>query len=199
MYLWRKLTPEQRQELLRERIRAKRPWHHPPHLTIDGSASYLFTGACYEHRPHVGYSLERLDEFTGNLVGLFDILGLKVQAWVVLPNHYHLLAATADLRNILRQLGRLHGRTSYIWNGEENTRGRQVWHGVVETVMKSDAHLWATLNYVHHNPVKHGVVEYWQDWPFGSANVYLDTVGRDEAKRIWSAYPVGDYGKSRDP
>jgi len=199
MYAWRKLTPAQREEALRERKQAKRPWHHPPHLTGDGLEPYLFTAACYEHHPVIGHSPQRLAQFSAELVGVFDLLGLAIRAWVVLPNHYHVLAATSSPRKVLSQLGRLHGRSSHAWNGEENTPGRQVWHGAVETLMKSEAHLWATLNYVHHNPVKHGLVQHWQDWPYGSACEYLDEVGRTEAERIWRAYPVRDYGKTWDP
>ena len=199
MYAWRNLTPEQKQELLNERKFAKRPWHHPPHFIGDGNQPYLFTAACYEHHPVIGHSQERLARFSAELVGVFDKLELPVRAWVVLPNHYHVLADTSLPGEVLSLLGQLHGRTSHAWNGEEGTRGRKVWHGAVETVMKSEAHLRATINYVHHNPVKHGLVLRWQDWPYGNAREYLDDVGEIEAKRIWKAYPVDDYGKTWDP
>ena len=64
--------------------------------------------------------------------------------------------------------------------------------------MRSDRHFWATLNYVHHNPVHHGYVEHWQDWPFSSAPEYLAEMGRAEAERLWLEYPVLDYGKGWD-
>ncbi len=64
--------------------------------------------------------------------------------------------------------------------------------------MKSNAHYWATLNYVHHNPVKHGYVERWQDWPWSSARQYLEAIGHDEAQRMWKQYPIKEYGKGWD-
>jgi putative transposase len=64
--------------------------------------------------------------------------------------------------------------------------------------MKSRRHFWATKNYIHNNPVHHGYVSRWQDWPFSSVHQYLDDVGRDEAVRIWNEYPVLDYGKDWD-
>ena len=60
--------------------------------------------------------------------------------------------------------------------------------------MKSERHFWATINYIHNNPVKHGYAARWQDWPFGNARDYLDEFGRDEAERVWNEYPVGVYG-----
>ena len=64
--------------------------------------------------------------------------------------------------------------------------------------MRSDRHYFATLNYVHHNPVRHGYVERWTDWPWSSAAEYLAQMGEIEVKRVWRAYPLYDYGKNWD-
>ena len=115
-----------------------------------------------------------------------------------MPNHYHALIETTEILAVLADLGRMHGRLSFEWNGEENTRGRQVWCGAAERYMRNDAHFWATMNYIHHNPVHHGYVAHWQDWPFSSASEYLAAIGREEAARLWKEYPVLDYGKGWD-
>ena len=98
----------------------------------------------------------------------------------------------------LRGIGQLHGRTSFEWNGQDNTRGRKVWYRCVERSMRNERHRWATLNYIHNNPVHHGYVQRWQDWPFGSAIEYLEHVGAEQAGEIWRKYPVLDYGKGWD-
>ncbi|MCU0706018.1 MAG: hypothetical protein MUF18_18800 [Fimbriiglobus sp.] len=136
--------------------------------------------------------------FENELLQVCGEYSTELWAWVVLPNHYHILLHTDDVLGLLADIGKLHGRSSHRWNGEDNTRGRQVWCGATETAMKSDRHFRATLNYVHHNPVKHGYVTRWQDWPFGNAREYLECVGREEAERAWEEYPIGDYGKSWD-
>jgi putative transposase len=123
----------------------------------------------------------------------------EIFAWVVLPNHYHMLAHAPHVRRLLKALGQLHGRTSYRWNGEENCRGRKVWFNAVETAMKSERHFWATMNYVLNNAVRHGYVERWQDWPYSNAEQYLSEVGRDEVERRWREYPLLDYGTDWDP
>jgi len=64
--------------------------------------------------------------------------------------------------------------------------------------MRSDRHYFATLNYVHHNPVRHGYVERWTDWPWSSAAGYLAQMGEIEVKRVWRAYPPYDYGENWD-
>ena len=92
----------------------------------------------------------------------------------------------------------MHGRLSHQWNGEDESRGRQVWHNCFERGMRSERHYWATLNYVHHNPVHHGYVEKWQDWPWSSAKDFIEQIGREATSEIWEKHPILDYGKKWD-
>ncbi len=64
--------------------------------------------------------------------------------------------------------------------------------------MRSEAHFWATMNYIHHNPVRHGYVSKWQDWPFSSAREYLESVGETTAADTWRNFPLKDYGAGWD-
>jgi putative transposase len=197
-YVWRKLTPEERRELLAERKRRRHPWHRPPHFDAEHPRDYHLTAACYEHTPHIGQSPERLDEFTEKLLRLCDDELEILHAWCVLPNHYHLLVRTDSVRKVSKSLGKLHGRCSYEWNLAEAARGRRVFQGSADRAMRSERHFWATLNYVHHNPVRHGYVEKWTDWPWSSAADFLEEVGRTEAERVWNSYPLLDYGEEWD-
>lgn len=174
------------------------PWHRPPHYEAESTSRYLITAACYEHRPHIACSESRIRQFQGELLDTLRDVHAETHAWCILPNHYHALVIASELTSLLRALGQLHGRTSHRWNGEDGTRGRKVWHGVTERAMRSERHYFATLNYVHHNAVKHNLVERWEDWEFSSVHEYLADTGRDEAKRIWRDYPILDYGEKWD-
>ena len=197
-YIWRSLTPAQRTELLAARLRQKHPWHSPPHRPNHGHLRFHLTAACYEHAPHIGHSAARLDDFSTALVNVLTAHSRQVYAWCVLPNHYHALVEAPDILILLRELGRHHGRTSHAWNGEQNTRGRKVFFRAVERAMRSDRHFWASLNYVHHNPVHHGYVVRWTDWPWSSASPYLAQTGPTDAARIWHDFPIRDYGQGWD-
>ena len=192
------MSPKLRQEVLSFRKRGGLPWHSPPHRNSDRTDAYLFTAACFNHVPIVGHSVQRLESFERSLLETARQSCRELIAWVVLPNHYHFLARTPDCKTTLSALGQLHGRTSYRWNGEENWRGRKVWFNATETAMKSDRHFWGTVNYIHHNPVKHGYVESWLEWPFSSAASFLERWGREEAAEIWREYPVDEYGAGWD-
>lgn len=194
-YEWRRLSDEQRSELLRHRQLNKRPWHSPPHVEREGARYYHLTAACYEHRPHIGYSAERMRQFE---IVLLETLPVHPVAWCILPNHYHLLVLSDDLKGTTRILGKLHGRSSFDWNREEEQRGRKIWHGAPDRAMRSTRHFWTTLNYIHHNPVKHGYVEKQTEWVYSSVHGFLEEVGRDRAVEIWKEFPVKDYGKGWD-
>ncbi|MCX7721651.1 MAG: transposase [Verrucomicrobiae bacterium] len=196
-YLWRTLTPWQRAALLAWRKRHSFPWHSPPHARF-GRGTYHLTAACLNHAHYIGRSCERMREFCEALLAALAPVTTGIHAWCVLPNHYHLLVSVPDLRDATRALGRLHGQLSFRWNQEEQMRGRKVWHAAADRFIRSARHFWATMNYIHHNPVRHGYVKRWQDWPYSSAREFLSAVGPDEAERIWRAFPVKDYGAGWD-
>ncbi len=197
-YRWRQITPKQRAELLAWRKARGNPWHSPPHRPNFGHLRFHITAACFEHQHYIGHSPARMDAFAHDLLAVFAAHANQTFAWCVLPNHYHALVEAPDILGLLHELGRFHGRTSHAWNGEENARGRKVFFRAVERAMRSDRHFWATLNYVHHNPVHHGYVERWTDWPWSSTPEYLAQTDPDEAKRVWRDYPLGDYGHGWD-
>ena len=197
MYEWRKMSAEEREEALALRRKKQVPWHSPPHQDR-GEGAYHLSATCYEHKPFIGVSPERMVECELRLLETVREKAQGLFAWCVLPNHYHLLVHTDDVLGLLAEIGEFHGRQSYQWNGEDNARGRSVWRNCVDRKIRSERHFWATTNYVHHNPVHHGYVQQWQDWPFGSARDFVERVGRDEAERIWRTYPILDYGKGWD-
>lgn len=198
MYDWRSMTPREREEVLKWRKASELPWHCPPHVDF-GEGAYLLSGTCFEHRPVIGASAKRMAEFEKALHEAVRPHVREIHAWCVLPNHYHLLTWTENVRAAVKAIGQFHGRQSFFWNGEDRTRGRQVWHSCQDRAMRSERHFWATMNYVHHNAVHHGYAACWEDWPYSSAAAFLESAGRDEALRIWREYPVLEYGKDWDP
>jgi len=198
MYEWRRMTAEQKSSILKLRQSQRRPWHSPPHLDLEANLQYLVTAACYEHEGIIGKSPNRMTECEDELLKVMHELGSRTYAWCVLPNHYHLLLKTERIKDVRNALAQFHGRSSYRWNGEDTVRGRKVWFNCFERPMKSERHLWASLNYVHHNPVHHGYVLLWQDWPWSSAVDFLQQFGREKAEAIWRKYPILEYGKRWD-
>jgi len=106
MYEWRKMTQSQRDEILHLRKQCRHPWHSPPHFGKEPNL-YHITAACYEHAHILNHS-DRLTSFESNLLsGLAESGVAEVRAWVVLPNHYHLLLKTS-LPEFGKWVHRLH-------------------------------------------------------------------------------------------
>jgi len=198
MYDWRKMSERDRKQILDLRKARNLPWHSPPHLDFSLVKQYLVSSSCYEHVPVIGKNRERMTECESAVLEICNDFASRIYAWCILPNHYHVLIRTERIKEVRDNLGQFHGRSSFEWNGADNRRGRKVWYNCFERAMKSERHFWATLNYVHQNPVHHGYVSRWTDWPWSSARQYLAEVGTEEAKRIWLKYPILNYGKKWD-
>jgi putative transposase len=228
MYAWRQMTASQREEALRERRLRGYPLHGPPHFGGEYARLYHLTAACYEHRAILGYSRERMAAFEEELVSVLSgpaeagttnelvvppsggrgngsagfgrdaSHSRRLLVWCVLPTHWHALVRTDDLRARIAAIGRLHGRCSHAWNGEEDALGRTCWHRCADRAMRTEGHVHATVNYVLRNPVHHEYVADWMEWPYSNVREYVRSIGAEEADRRWTAYPVLDYGKGWD-
>ncbi|MDQ3130976.1 MAG: transposase [Acidobacteriota bacterium] len=198
MYLWRKMDEKQREDAMNYRRSRRFPKHCPPHFDFEGERQYLITPACYEHFHIVGKSPERMTYCETEILETCEKFSSAIYAWCILPNHYHVLLKTEQIKLLRKEIGLFHGRASFKWNGEDNARGRQVWHNCFERAMKSERHFFASLNYVLHNPVHHGYCERWQDWQWSNAKEYLEQIGKEKASAIWRDYPILDYGKKWD-
>ena len=147
MYEYRKLTPHERSELVRERLRLGYPPHSPPHLGEDNTL-YLLTATCYNHTDYMNCE-ERRKYVLDSLFELFIINGMEIYAWVVLPNHYHILATVVEFKKLGYIFRLIHGRTARKWNQEENVLNRKIWYRYTDRAIRSERHYFTTVNYIH--------------------------------------------------
>jgi putative transposase len=119
-----------------------------------------------------------------------DVLGVAVCAWVMLPNHYHVLLKFQHGRDLAKFAQRLHGSTSRQINLLDNAQGRKTWYSYWDICIRGEADFWTRFNYIHHNPVRHGYVENPEDWEFSSYRFYLQEEGEDWLEKCWFDYPA---------
>jgi putative transposase len=195
MYEYRRATPEVRKELLEERQHKSWPWHAPPHFA-DGEHVYLLTAACFEHQSLMA-SEARRDEWLAAVQSCISDSGGELRGWVVLPNHYHLVARV-DLTGFAAKIARLHNGKATQWNREDQTQGRKVWHRFADRRIRNDGHYFASLNYVHANPVHHGLAERSDVWRWSSLAHYRDAVGLETLDEWTREYPADRFGAGWD-
>ena len=196
MYDYRKMTPEERQRVLQQRRECGFPLHAPPHFR-GVSGTYLITSTCYKHRP-IFENPDDLFWLVDEMLDAFTAANLPHPAWVFLPNHYHILVETEGLSIVSEVLRLLHSRVATAINGRHRQRGRKVWYRFSDRLIRNERHYFASMNYIHYNPIKHGYVDRMGDWPWSSLHEYIATQGKEWLIRTWKAYPVRDYGKGWD-
>jgi putative transposase len=64
--------------------------------------------------------------------------------------------------------------------------GRQVWHNFWDTKLTYEKSYRARLNYVHQNPVKHGLVSVASHYPWCSAAWFERTATPAQVKTIYA-------------
>jgi putative transposase len=147
-----------------------RRWHHrPEHVFVPGTP-YIVTAAVL-HKQRLLSTPERLGLVADELLSAADRHGWRLQAWAVLANHYHFVAlAPEDPTSLAAMVRRLHSTTARDLNHLDGEPGRRVWFQYWDTCITNEASYFARLNYVHNNPVKHGLVQSAEQYPFCSAN-----------------------------
>lgn len=99
--------------------------------------------------------------------------GVEVWAWVLMPNHVHLILTPSDADGIRRALAPVHRRYAATIHARLHRTGH-FWQGRFGAVALDEEHLAAAVRYVARNPVRAGLVERAQDWPWSSARAHLE-------------------------
>jgi putative transposase len=74
----------------------------------------------------------------------------------------------------------LNGAHARAFNKCHGRRGALFESRYTDTAIKDEAHLYSAIEYVHHNPVRAGMVQHPADWP-------------------WSTYPGCSLGRLLGP
>ena len=197
-YEYRKLSFREREEIVRYRRKRGYPLQAPPH-PFRKVGYYLITAAIIEHALVID-SPDRRTEFELFLLEAMRGIQAETIAWVILPNHYHILVDVESLDSLSATLKYLHGKTSGQWNLEDNlTEKRHVWYKFSDRLMRSEKQLNLTFNYIHYNPIKHGFSDDIYEWPWSSFNLYEESNGRDWLREQWkSNTPPEELGRGWD-
>jgi putative transposase len=149
--------------------KAATDWPHAPVHRLTEAGAYMVTSGTYQKLHHFG-TPERLSFLQDELLSLARQYAWELQAWVVFSNHYHFVAmAPADPTSLRPFVRHLHSVTARAINRVDGTEGRKVWFEYWDTHLTFERSYLARLNYVHQNPVHHGLVPVASAYPWCSA------------------------------
>ena len=165
------------------------PWPHAPTHQLSESGTYFVTAGTYLKQHHFrGH--ERLAVLHRGLLKVAEEFGWALEAWAVFSNHYHFVghspAGGDGAGSLPRMLGRLHEKTAKWVDRLDGAPARTVWHNFRETRLTYPKSYLARLNYVHWNPVKHGLVRVANLYPWCSAAWFERTATPAQVKTIYA-------------
>ena len=162
-------------------------WPHAPTHLLAAGGTYFVTASTYQ-RAHHFRGKERLKVLHRGLLTVTHDYGWDLEAWAVFSNHYHFIAHSppkADASSLSDMLSVLHAKTSSWINRKEAVPGRQVWFNFRETRLTFQRSYLARLNYVHQNPVRHGLVHVASHYPWCSAGWFERSASAAIVKSIY--------------
>ena len=112
---------------------------------------------------------------------------LILQAWAFFANHYHLVMSFENTAIAHRDFVKhLHREPAIRLNSLNVTPGRRVMYEFWDTRLTFEKSWLARLNYVHQNPVKHGLVSVANQYPWCSASWFETNARFGFVKSVYS-------------
>jgi len=119
-------------------------------------------GSCFLRRPEVA-------EIVQNALLFHDRTKYKLVAWVVMPNHAHMLCTPCAGDSLAGIMHSIKSFTSSEANKILNRSGRFWQKEYFDRYIRNARQFAKTVAYIENNPVKANLCERPEDWPFSSA------------------------------
>ena len=159
--------------------------HNPPHLFRPNS-HYFITGATLG-RNHFFDTVGIKNKMVEYLFKSFKHYEWEIEDWVLLDNHYHLMAvAPQDASKLPRIINNFHRFSSlYIRKIRPELERTQIFYNYWDTCIDFESSYFSRIHYLWLNPEKHGYVKDAKEWPWGSYR----TRARELTASIITKYP----------
>ena len=173
--------------------------HRPPHIVFNNTI-YFVTARTVDQAPYFDSNSKKNIFCLCLKAGLLKFQ-IALYAWVLLNNHYHLLFKIKKGEDLSKFINFLNGKNSFELNKSENTIGRKIWYQYWDHCIRDETDFWKYLNYIHQNPVKHGLCKNLAEafgYPFSSAKNWIKMKGEGWLYSCFEKYPVIDYTNGVD-
>ena len=113
-------------------------------------------------------------------------LPFTIDAWVLLPDHIHCLwtlpRGDTDFATrwrliktrVTQRCGEMFGNNQLLTERRKTKRQGSLWQNRYwEHLIRDERDFASHLDYVHWNPIKHGLVKHVADWPYSSFHRYV--------------------------
>lgn len=98
---------------------------------------------------------------------------LEIWAYCLMDNHVHLIVVPENEQSLSKAIGETHLQYTRFINFREGWRG-YLWQGRFSSSCLDNKHLFAAIRYVETNPVRAGIVNKAENYPWSSARFHLN-------------------------
>lgn len=132
-------------------------------------------------------------------------------AYVILNNHYHIILKIDEAKNIAKLIGQLNGASARAINVADGVIGRKIWWNYYDHVIRDETDFFKHLNYIHQNPVKHGLqankvclqtkacaTRGSLSYEFSSYDAWVAKKGKEYLDDVFAKYPIIDFMVASD-
>jgi putative transposase len=155
--------------------------HRPPHIYRDNQI-YFLTSRTYKEICYFNNDSKK-EILKSVLIKSIKRFNIKIYAWVIIDNHYHLLFDIkrkfpssqfanpggdelgnseitskdnfASKYQLVEFIRKIHKDSSRILNKIDNTPKRKIWYQYWDHCIRDEEDFYKHFNYIHNNPIKH--------------------------------------------
>ncbi len=98
--------------------------------------------------------------------------GVRIWSYCLMPNHVHVIAVPSDSQGLARLFGIAHQRYAKRINAIHDWQGH-LWQARFFSVVMDEPHTLAAMRYVELNPVRAGLCDEVELWPWSSVHAHL--------------------------
>ena len=123
-------------------------------------------------------------------------VAFELHAWVIVPDHFHIVVDSQST-NISGILQRIKMDFGAHWRSRLGLKAGRVWQKRFwDHVIRDEADLLKHCDYIHYNPVKHGLVESPFEWPHSSIRQFYATESElPDLARYSTGVETGQFGE----
>ena len=115
--------------------------------------------------------------FTELLKETSEMWNIRVAAYCLMPNHYHMLVQTPEA-NISRSMRHLNGVYTQRYNSRHRCDG-QLFRGRYKSILiDTDSYLLQAVRYIHRNPLRAGLADTLDAYKWSSHKGYISIAGK---------------------
>lgn len=170
--------------------------HYPFHIYFDDKIYFVTSGTLRKTNFFDTDSRKKI--LKERMISAAERYKVRIFAWTILPNHYHILFQFKNKQNLPGFIGYINGGSSFRLNSVENKRGRQIWWNYWDNCIRDKISFYNRFNYIHYNSVKHNYARSHEDYNFSSYNHYLNRLGQEYMDSILKEYPIVEFTDRND-